>query len=283
MQHIPDFQSEAPPGIERLESLRHETLPGKSDQPLTIGDFDGVRINALWEAIVLFQKCSHTSLAAQRLGQQGMHSWAMFNAYHSAYLGARGIAEMLGVAVVDLPGRPTILIDLFPETKKPKSGKPMLVSTFSQLTIIPLEQDLDQQGLWETFQRIIRVSTVPCWSLVLHKDLKNVVHTRITPPRNAFLYKALHWPLGDLTKDITPPSMEALVGTELLVDRPGFLLRLCFSVYRLFEQLVLDLAAESAVVKQQLDESRIIASGDLPVISNYRDFVSQISTAGAEQ
>lgn len=285
MQHVPQFQSLAPkpdPGLEKLETLRKDALPKKSDPPMTVADADGIRSNAVWEAIFLFHKCAHTSLAAQRLGQQGMHSWAMFNAYHSAYLGAKGIAEMLGVAALDIPGRPTILLDFFPESEQSsKSKRPVLVAKFNEVAIIPLEYDLDQQGLWEMFQRIVRVSSVPCWSQQLQKDLKNVAHTKITPPRNAFLYKAHHWPLDDMIQDVTPPSMDLLVGTDLLVEDTGFLLRLCFSIYRLFEQLMADLSADSAVVKHQLDGSRIFVSEELPVVKSYQHFVSQVSAVGA--
>ena len=284
MQHIPQFQSLAPkpdPGLEKLETFKKDALPKKSDPPLTVADPDGIRRNAVWESIFLFHKCAHTSLAAQRLGQQGMHSWAMFNAYHSAYLGAKGITEMLGVAALNIPGRPTVLLDFFPEAEQSSKSKPALVAKFNEVTIIPLEHDLDQQGLWEMFQRIIRVSSVPCWSRQLHKDLKNIVHTKITPPRNAFLYKAQYWPLDDMIQDVTPSTMNLLVGTDLPVEDTGFLLRLCFSMYRLFEQLMADLSEDSAVIKPQLDGSRIFVSEELPVLESYQHFVSQVSAVGA--
>ena len=75
--------------------------------------------------------------------------------------------------------------------------------------------------------------------------------------------------------------MAALVGTELLIDDPGFLLRLCFSVYRLFEQLMVDLASQSGVIKQQLDVSRIVTNAGLPAIECYSNFVSQVSADAA--
>ena len=285
MQHIPQFLSLAPkpdPGLEKLETLKKDTLPKKFDLPMTVTDPDGIRSNALWEAVFLFHKCAHTSLAAQRLGEQGMHSWAIFNAYHSAYLGAKGIAEMLGVVALDIPGRPTVLLDFFPESEPPlKAKRPVLVEKFNEVTVIPLEHDLDQQGLWQMFQRLIRVSNVSCWSQQLHKDLKNIAHTKITPPRNAFLYKAQHWPLDDMTQDVTPATMGLLVGTDLLVEDTGFLLRLCFSVYRLFEQLIADLSADSAVIKRQLEGSRIFVNEELSVLESYKHFVSQVSAAGA--
>jgi hypothetical protein len=72
-----------------------------------------------------------------------------------------------------------------------------------------------------------------------------------------------------------------LFGENLDVADEGFLLRLCFSVYRLFEQLMTDLASQSGVIKEQLDGSRIFANAGLPAIECYTNFVSQVSAAGA--
>ena len=49
--------------------------------------------------------------------------------------------------------------------------------------------------------------------------------------------------------------MNELVGTELDVDKRGFLLRLCFTVHLLFEQLISNLGEYSTVIKEQVEGS----------------------------
>ena len=79
---FPRIGARPDPGLEKLEPLQSLQLPKADGKPIRLGDVPGIRKNALWEAVFLFHKCSHANLAAQRLGEGGMHSWCMFNAYH---------------------------------------------------------------------------------------------------------------------------------------------------------------------------------------------------------
>jgi hypothetical protein len=227
----------------------------------------------LWEAVFLFHKCSHTHLAAQRLGRQGMHSWCLFNGYHSAYLGARGIMSLLGVALPELNSR-QVAIDLYPPAQKKKTVRALGSSRFQEFIIVPLPL-LDQRDLWEIFQRVIRMCDATCWDTGLREELLDLPHEQITRPRNRFLYRAGYWPLSDLTSDMQPSDMAGFFGTELDTEDPGFLLRLSFAVYRLFEQLMSDLAGYSGVIRQQLDASRCLLDPEVPELGWYRDFLSQ--------
>jgi hypothetical protein len=205
-----------------------------------------------------------------------MHSWCLFNAYHSAYLGARGIMSLLGIALPNLAGN-QVAIDLYPEPPKKKAHRSLGSPQFEEFLMVRLPK-LDQRNLWEAFQRVLRMSDAQCWDIRLRRDLLNLDYEKVTPPRNHFLYKAHFWPLDDLTSDATPADLAGLFGTSLEADDRGFLLRLSFSVYRLFEQLMTDLAESSAVVKQQLDASRFLLSSELPELVCYREFLSQVRT-----
>ena len=114
-----------------------------------------------------------------------------------------------------------------------------------------------------------------CWDIGLRQKLLDLDHKRITRPRNRLLYRAHYWPLNDLISDENPSCLTDLVGTELDSDDPGFLLRLNFSVYRLFEQLMSNLADDSAVIKMQLEGSRVTTASGSSEVGRYRDFVSQ--------
>jgi hypothetical protein len=278
LDNIPRFSaigSPPDPGIEKLPTLLAITLPDHNDR---FPDVPGLRVNALWEAVFLFHKCAHTHLAAQRIGQQGMHSWSLFNAYHSAYLGAHGIMTLLGVPTPDL-GSGQLVIDLFPEPLKKK--KVAATPMFQEFVVVRLGS-LSQRYLWEAFQRVLKMTEASCWDLVLRNALIDVDFEDFSRPRNKYLYRAAFWPpLSDLMADTLLADFNKLFGENLDVADEGFLLRLCFSVYRLFEQLMTDLASQSGVIKEQLDGSRIFANAGLPAIECYTNFVSQVSAAGA--
>ena len=157
------------PGLENLLQLCTLQLPEDHGR---FQDVEGIRANALWEAVFLFQKCAHTNLAAQRVGQSGMHSWSLFNAYHSAYLGARGIMALLGVALPRINGT-QVAIDLFPEqttsrrpgmirkSQKDKLVRRMALPKFEEFIIVRMRQ-LDQRFLWQGFRRVLAVTRSKC-------------------------------------------------------------------------------------------------------------------------
>jgi hypothetical protein len=120
-----------------------------------------------------------------------------------------------------------------------------------------------------------------CWDIAVRDALLDVDFEDFSRPRNKYLYKASFWPpLGDLMSDALLADFNELFGTRLDAADEGFLLRLCFSVYRLFEQLMTDLASQSGVIKEQLDASRIFANSG-PAIECYTNFVAHSSPGAA--
>jgi hypothetical protein len=236
------------PGLEALSSLSSLEI---SKIATIYQDVDGLRLNALWEGIYLFKKCSRTKAAAQAMAVQGLHSWSLFNAYHSAYLGARGIMNMLGFVTPKVRGM-QVGIDLFPvaAAKGSQGKKParLLSNQFAMFSLAKLEQ----RYTWEAFQRIINMSNVSCWTQTLAQEISDLDYEKITPPRNHFLYKANYWPLDDVISNLAPTQLDVLIGTELDAESSGFLLRLCFTVHMLYQQLMLDLASKSNSIAQQV-------------------------------
>ncbi len=273
---FPTIGARPDPGLENLASLVKIDLPSVNPGYKREPNVEGVRRNVLWEAVFLFHKCSHTNLAAQRLGQQGMHSWSMFNAYHSAYLGARGIMALLGIALPKLKGEQTA-IDLFikPESRtKLKNLRALGLSQFQEFLIVRLPR-VEQRFLWEAFQHVLEISQADCLNPSLRRELLNLSFEDITPPRNHFLYQAHYWLFNDLTNDASGNELDVLVGTSLDPSDEAFLLRLSFSVYCLFEQLIRDLAENSTAIKMQIDGSRFLLGSDVPETERYKAFLSQ--------
>lgn len=279
--NIPKFPavgSPPDPGLENLATLLTIPFPDKNDKNERFPDAIGLRSNSLWEAVFLFHKCAHTHLAVQRIGQQGMHSWSLFNAYHSAYLGARGIMTLLGAPTPLLDSRQVVL-DLFPEPlKKRKYGS---APVFQEFAIVRVGK-LEQRYLWEAFQHVLRITDATCLDTALRDSLLDIDFEDFSRPRNKYLYKTSFWPpFPDLLADTLLADFNKLFGESLDIAEEGFLLRLCFSVYRLFEQLMTDLATQSGIIKEQLDASRIFSSAGLPVIECYDNFISQVSSGAA--
>jgi hypothetical protein len=221
------------------------------------------------------QKCSHTNLAAQRLASLGMPSWCLFNAYHSAYLGAKGILAMLGVAFPALNGT-QVAIDLFPEPEKKQSRKDLEQNgpRFEDFLVMKFPK-LDQRRLWQGLQRLLRVCDVSCWEGTMVDEIIGVKYEAVTPPRNHFLYKVTYWPLRDLMADEIGGDMKPMMFQSLDADTEGFLLRLSFLVHRLLERMINDLAVNSPVIKAQLDASRFTTDVNVPELDLYRSFVLQ--------
>lgn len=270
--YVPEFRdigARPDPGLEDLEPLLQTPLDKPNGR---YPDVPGLRTNNLWEAVFLFHKCSHTSLAAQRIAQLGMHSWCLFNAYHSAYLGAKGIMALLGVAFPNLRSR-QVALDLCPEPEGRKRPRALGSPAFEEFLIVPLPP-LDQRRVWEAFQRVLNVTESRCWDTSLRQEILNLDYEQITPPRNRFLYKAHYWPLEDLASDASPTGLEALWSRDLDVGAQGFLLSLSLTVYSLFEQLMSDLAGYSRQIKEQFDASRC-RNRDLPELDPYKKFAGQ--------
>lgn len=269
------------PGLADLPPFLDIRL-GSADRAL-FEDVEGLRLNILAEAVFLFHKCAHTHLGAQRIGARGMHSWSLFNAYHSAYLGARGIMALLGIS---LPTRHDgqYLVDIFPLPESGRAQRDYAAGrhTFDEFFLVRFGANFDQRELWEMFQRTLNAADVDSLDERACRELLRPDHSAFSSRRNAMLYNAAHWPCDDLIADAALSSFVGFAGSGpppdyLEAAHPGFLLRLSFNVYRLFEALVKDLAKDSAPVRLELEASRIVndqANADLTV---YNDFVASVT------
>jgi hypothetical protein len=124
---------------------------------------------------------------------------------------------------------------------------------------------------------MLRISEVECWDNSVKQELIRLNVKDITPPRNKFLYVAQHWPLDDMTTDGRPEVLSTLLKAELDPENPGFLLRLCFSVYRLFELMMIDISEPSEVVREQYEGSRGFSGLNLGELIHYRAFLDELN------
>jgi hypothetical protein len=260
------------PGLEDLPDLR---LIVPRQQAELYGDVPGIRSNALAEAVFLYKKCSRSRRAAQELAISGSQSWALFNAYHSAYIGARGIMALLGFATPKINGSQAG-IDFFPITDRGGSqGKRPKITSSDKFRVFSLGK-FEQRFVWEALIHLLNISTVECWNKGLVSEITDLNFEKITPPRNLFLYKANYWPLEDLVVDLIPSTLNSLVGSALEESSEGFLLRLCFTIFQLFSELIADLASTSNTVLWHMDAT--LPLRDCDTWSPYPQFIDQLTS-----
>jgi len=214
---------------------------------------DGVRPAVLSEAICLFLKARHAESAAHRLRDEGLITWSLFNYYHSAYLGAKGIAYLLGITFPSDAKNRQYVLDIFAEPLSHKNGKRIAASNLVDFMAIPIEGRLDQHQLWAWFQRGINSTRSAPWDKGIVGKIERIKPSRtITRPRNSLLYRTNFWIAQDLVAlSSVPPE-----GSEAYEFAPGaeqFFYLLNGHVSELFTSLMNDLSSISPAIARQMN------------------------------
>lgn len=234
-----------------------------SEQPERTGEIEGVRSSVLWEAVCLYQKAKHTNFAAKRLHDEGLETWSLFNYYHSAYLGAKGIMYLLGVTVPLLNSKRWIL-DVFAAPENDRSGKKIKPESLTDFIAIPLP-GLDQHQLWAWFQRVLASTRSAPWDREMAKDIHLIGTSRdMTRQRNGLLYKTSFWIAGDLLQPLAvPTAIPEKYGLD--TDAAEFLSSLCAHVQLIFDSLLQDLGKSSLPIRLQVEAA--IRSESIPSVN----------------
>lgn len=253
MGSIPSKLEPPDPGLEKLRPLQTAELQDRE----TFADLPGVRANALAEALFLYHKAAHAQLAVARLSGAGMTSWSMFNAYHSAFLNAKAVMALLGVAFPKIQGGDCVL-DIFPVPDKRRNNKQWkMKSSYDSILYAKLPGRLDQRYVWQALKRCTAM-TMGAWDgMKIVDSMKALNWERVTPPRNKFLYTPAFWPaLGDLTDDITDAGWDGLLQGGLDPESTGFLLSLSFEMCQMSGWLFGDIAKDSNLFAKLISPAR---------------------------
>ena len=252
MSGLPSSVAAPDPGLERLGPLQEATLKDRISTP----DIGGLRGNALAEAIYLYHKAAHAQLAVARLSTAGMTAWAMFNAYHSAFLNAKAVMALLGVVFPKVNGK-DYLIDIFPVPDKRRSNRQFkMKADYADFVAVGIPR-LDQRYVWQALKRCCS-NTMGAWPDVTVVDrIKEIEWERVTPPRNKFLYSPPFWPaVDDLTRDLVDLEWDDLIEAGLDPDSTGFLLTLSLDMFEISRWLFGDLAKDSNLFASQIEGVR---------------------------
>jgi len=221
-----------------------------------IPDIDGVRSNTLAEAIYLYHKAAHAQLAVARLSTSGMTAWAMFNAYHSAFLNAKAVMALLGVVFPKVQGKDWLL-DVFPVPDKRRNNRQFkMKSDYSEIVAVGIPK-LDQRYVWQALVRCCS-NTMGAWSnLQALSSIKEINWEKVTPPRNKFLYNPPFWPaIDDLSRDVVDLEWDTLIQAGLDPDATGFLLSLSLDMFEVAKWIFEDFAKDSNLFAMQISGLR---------------------------
>lgn len=254
----PTVPSAPSPGLDKLPTLQAAELRDRQNNP----DLEGLRENAFAEAVFLHFKASHALLAVKRLSKDGMQSWALFNAYHSALLNAKATMGMLGVHFPKISGADSI-IDVFPAPEKRRNNRQFKAkAAYESFLYMRLGAQLSQRHVWLALQRCCN-QTLNAWpQMEVVGRIMALDWEGVTPPRNRFLYVPRYWPeIGDINEDIEVPDWSELFKDGLDPASAGFLLALCLDLHQLARWLFDDLSGQSNLLKS------LLASARFPVTS----------------
>lgn len=274
---IPELSSKPEPGLDKLPGL----LAIGHVELCRFADVEGIRKQVLWEALYLYLKCDHSKCASERLAEAGMPSWSMFNAYHSAYLGARSILWLLGLPLPDLAGH-QVFVDLFPDadTNRAKRRHDKGGGVYSEFLVKSIGK-LDQRGIWDCLQRVLKISTVEVWNSELVETICGLNSYDITPPRNHFLYKPGYWIFDDLESDIQDEYNWLVVSESVNTTDKSFLLWLCYAVHHVLTSLIMDMASRSALINRFFSATRCQSSDHSHEGATYRKFCAATIKTGS--
>jgi hypothetical protein len=252
LPHVPSLPN---PGI-FAELSSEELLDAQGFAPsledvTRVEQLDGIRSSVLSESMVLYQKSKHSWFAAKRLHDEGLETWSLFNKYHSAYLGAKGIMYLLGVTVPQLNNKRWIL-DIFAPPEDDRSGKRIKPASLTDFMAIPIP-GLDQHQMWAWFQRVLATTTSVPWDVQLGRDIHLIQFSRdMTRQRNGLLYKPAYWIADDLLAPLPiPQAPPEKYGIDVLSSE--FLAALSDHVQSIFDALLGDIAKVSLPIKRQMD------------------------------
>src|SRR5580698_7043050 len=174
------------------------------ETPVRLEQIAGIRSAALWEAVCLYQKAKHTSVAARELLNSGFQTWSLFNFYHSAYLAAKGTMYLLGVTVPLVQSKRCIL-DIFAPPEDDRNGKKIKAESLTDFVAIPVP-GLDQHQLWAWFQRLLASTRSVPWDRVLAREVHLITESRdFVRQRNYLLYRPGKWIADDLLSPLQTP------------------------------------------------------------------------------
>jgi len=288
MNHIPDFNipGSAPIGAvadvagfdaiathlaERTkgESLKAKAIYEKSGvhPPVVLVSIEeelpGMRELVFGESLFLFHKARHVIGTAEFQIRDGIHTWALANAYQGAFFAAKATLGFLGISLPEHNNK-SIVVDLFPH---PVTS----ADEYSDCAFHFLDSQLSHLPIWEIFQRLLAVSTVEFWPRKIVDKLKSVDTKRFARQRNFIHYKNGGWILDDLHDFAVDDNFgdPKTWNEKLDFDCDDISVALAFSALRLGLLLLRDLEQLSAKLSPEIKLlSDCVEKGRHPMYGN---------------
>ncbi len=247
-----------------LPTLRSQVVDVGQQPKEVMEEIVGLREGVLIEGLFLLHKAANVLGCAQVDVAKGLRSWALSNAYQSAFFSMKSITHILGVAVAEVQNN-SILIDIWrPPQRRRKGGTG---STYNVL--LQNGKRFEHRQMWAIFQRMIRV-TKGLETVLTKENATALIELDISDfatQRNSLHYR-IAWPFNDLHRCVVKPGFGVyeggiVDGTALSdLERDDFSIVLGIVLLRMGYRMVYEIARTATGLNSELDVLRNWLRGD---------------------
>lgn len=264
-------------GVGELASIGQATseLLAAEASLLRASDLAEVRTSTLSEAIFLLHKAANVLAAAEQEAVSGFFSWSISSSYQASYFAARSILSFLGITTIrGAAGGKDLLLDAWAEdTRLPQKRRQSGDSEDRLVQLLVLSEQVTHRGVWQIFQRSIRVLRIDIWPPNCLAALRHLEEGAFARERNRLHYESLVWPFEDLHWPACPYPSLVKVPKECgsLRQQGGDLaLSVALVLVDLGYRLLLSLADHSArLTPESLLLRQVLWSGRNPLLARH--------------
>ena len=213
LSHIPEIESLGQEPVEALE--QDERLRQGAD---LVGDTGERRFNPdvspasqlFLESIFVVCKAVRVFCEAARQVENGLPTWSISTAHHSAMFALRGFLGLCGIAYLEIDNR-FFLMDVRPaEPKGHRQRSSVYIVDTNEIQLVKVPQ-MRHREWWGIYQRILRTSaaTFGCWRYPVDMELARGGTGVLSRHRNNLHYR-LVWFYDDLLGDYVGKCRSAL-------------------------------------------------------------------------
>jgi hypothetical protein len=177
-----------------LAGIQPEQIRGNNITTFELDDRKAVTAELVYSQI----KACHSLDSALSHVSRGAASWGVIDTYHSSLLLTKAIMAAFGIFILRIHER-NVIVDVFPWLGKPEDQKRFKRENKNwrdTVAVISSETKLiEQSDIFDLFQRVLRISTVPTdlWPEHIVKSIIEADKSDFSGARNGLLYGSRFW------------------------------------------------------------------------------------------
>lgn len=261
LDYIPEIDEPGSVPQERVVNsiiLRDHVAKIIDNQPFIIPeDIPEIKHFALKEGLFWLHKAGNVIGASQIHINEGIKSWSLSSAYHSALFATKAILPFLGIVVTEFPERGSFLVDLWSEEIAKKSK--IRIRSYDTIKVLKVCR-IEHRHIWTLLQRMLTITEFPVEVITLEnvESLKSLAKNDFAKQRNKLHYRPT-WIFDDIHQQMFDSSFlnfesQLTDGSALSdPDIDNFSFALAFVLMRMAIRMLVDIADFSPIIKTELD------------------------------